>query len=528
MEPHLNAAARTPRRQSCDRCHGQKLRCTRLDNRKTGSCERCLRSGTPCVYSSSLPKGRPSLYRLSEVTPTSRIPSHGANSSVPSNSPDSTSDVPGLSPESPTRPVTAVGPDRQCGRDLQVDSHINTDIQDVDLNLSNSSDVFSDFWAPSWQDGEMGDNMVGIVASSSTYNLDPALKAQSLANFEFPGHIPAESDELSSGGAGEDGPNMGDAGDDAAMDSNSASNYSCSSSRVMFVADQSNFELNMVRLSRLSTRLSQLLGSSRDFLSRTGDTPRPFESNESVSQIKNGVESLFKSINTWLVYGSVVPNSVSPNQADLGPTNPFDLLHHIFSATNQMLEILQSVRVSVESADSSSRPSTSAGPCPSAPDARGHAETGALAATSSSRPPGDSSHHHSYSVVHHLVIACVTLLMNMYVTILVALQRSAHALNPHQAHAADASSGSGPRAQLAEPDNRTMDPTERVHLQLVVVVQMCSYFIRRQNQTLDVLVSSSLGPEAYEPSGPLNAVGELKTEVEQRLRRLEESLHIFV
>ena len=52
-------------RQSCDRCHKQKLRCTRAgnNNNNTGACDRCSRKHAQCVFSSSLPKGRPSMYR---------------------------------------------------------------------------------------------------------------------------------------------------------------------------------------------------------------------------------------------------------------------------------------------------------------------------------------------------------------------------------------------------------------------------------------------------------------------------------
>lgn len=49
----------TPKRQSCDRCHKQKLRCLRPSDGESGACERCTRLKTQCVYSSSLPKGRP-------------------------------------------------------------------------------------------------------------------------------------------------------------------------------------------------------------------------------------------------------------------------------------------------------------------------------------------------------------------------------------------------------------------------------------------------------------------------------------
>ncbi|KAF2444604.1 hypothetical protein P171DRAFT_520737 [Karstenula rhodostoma CBS 690.94] len=60
MIPRSNsAAAAPPQRQSCDRCHRQKLRCIR--NKDNGDvCDRCLSKGAQCVFSSSLPKGRPS------------------------------------------------------------------------------------------------------------------------------------------------------------------------------------------------------------------------------------------------------------------------------------------------------------------------------------------------------------------------------------------------------------------------------------------------------------------------------------
>jgi hypothetical protein len=63
MQTLSGGSVSTPRRQSCDRCHGQKLRCPRPSNGNSGACERCIRSKAQCVYSSSLPKGRPSSYR---------------------------------------------------------------------------------------------------------------------------------------------------------------------------------------------------------------------------------------------------------------------------------------------------------------------------------------------------------------------------------------------------------------------------------------------------------------------------------
>lgn len=49
------------KRYACDRCHGQKLRCPRLDNggNPNGPCTRCQRAGQVCTISSALKTGRP-------------------------------------------------------------------------------------------------------------------------------------------------------------------------------------------------------------------------------------------------------------------------------------------------------------------------------------------------------------------------------------------------------------------------------------------------------------------------------------
>ena len=61
----------TTQRQSCDRCHKQKLRCIRSKSSEGGVCDRCLSKRAQCVYSFSLPKGRPSLQRLAEESNSS-------------------------------------------------------------------------------------------------------------------------------------------------------------------------------------------------------------------------------------------------------------------------------------------------------------------------------------------------------------------------------------------------------------------------------------------------------------------------
>jgi len=64
--PTSSSSSNPPQRQSCDRCHKQKLRCIRNKNQNGGVCDRCLSKRAQCVYSYSLPKGRPSLHRLAD------------------------------------------------------------------------------------------------------------------------------------------------------------------------------------------------------------------------------------------------------------------------------------------------------------------------------------------------------------------------------------------------------------------------------------------------------------------------------
>lgn len=50
----------TTQRLACDRCHGQKLRCSRSSTTASnGACQRCIKAKTHCQYSSPLRLGRP-------------------------------------------------------------------------------------------------------------------------------------------------------------------------------------------------------------------------------------------------------------------------------------------------------------------------------------------------------------------------------------------------------------------------------------------------------------------------------------
>ncbi|KXX75967.1 putative transcriptional regulator LovE [Madurella mycetomatis] len=518
MTPATNTTTATPRRQSCDRCHGQKLRCTRPDNARTGACDRCLRKGAQCAYSSSLPKGRPSLYRLSEASVGSKGSGKSSSASpTPPVTTPSTAETTTVPPALPITPITPAqqGPKTAAGDgDADQDGDIGMDLQSGTFVWPGPIDAFADFWGSWWPEDtnhHILDSMP-VMTPGSTFNLDPALEAETLINLEFPTPFHGSSENVSAEAnkSAIKGPTRQDG---VAPDKNlgeriNRTSNGDTSGPFVFTADKNGVDLSIAHLSRLSTRLSQLLGSSRRFLAEALDPSDKSSTKDPVLQVQLGIEAVFKSINTWLVHGSTNCDSAAFS-LEPAPADGFDLLHHVFSASNHLLEILRHIRVSVVA--NASGPSTPAFPSP--PGSNLSVETTTTTSTSSA-----DGGHPSTSVVHHLVLVCVTLLLNMYLAILIALQRSADTIN----------SSLRERAVTFGGPNDHMDAPSRVHLQLVSVVQLCSYFIKRQNQ---ILVMSNQGPPRENErrqavTVPSDAIADLMAEVEQRLIRLQESLYM--
>ncbi|KAF3766637.1 hypothetical protein M406DRAFT_327767 [Cryphonectria parasitica EP155] len=509
MGPPLNTTTTTPRRQSCDRCHGQKLRCIRPYNRKSGTCERCLRKGVVCVYSSSLPKGRPSLYRLSDVPSAPKSPSSSTAPSSTTTSTragatlDDTSESPNATSPFPAMPASPIQPPRdQQFESTQLDPQIHG---------------FANFWPSWWHDDQIGDSMLGIVPTAiPPFIIDPALETQAaLSVGQDKARTPAGTGSGAGGGAhiDEDGRCLEN---EQAETRSVAKGIHESRSGAASTVNDNGFELSVVHLSRLSTRLSQLLSPSRTFLAEFLHTTWACEDKDSAAQLQLGIEAVFKSVNDWLMQGPAPsgPTAAPPHHLDEEPQSPIDLLQHMLSASSHLLNIVQNVREStVRASEAAPSPSTST-------------TAKATATCGSTYDPHHGSH--AYLVAHQLVIVCVTLLLNMDVTILLALQRSADALKSQQQTAsltvaAPAIINQGMHMGEVQ-GGRTMHKAERVHLQLVTVVQFCAHFIRRQNQTLDMLVASSQLSKLHDPRGSLEAVRELKIEVEQQLKQIQNSL----
>lgn len=127
-------------------------------------------------------------------------------------------------------------------------------------------------------------------------------------------------------------------------------------------------------------------------------------------------------------------------------------------------------------------------------------------------PAGHYSHN---TIICHLVIACHTLLLNVYVAVLIALQ-----------HDVDLRSSYFSAKGTGYVEGET---------QLVMVVQLCAYLLERQRQAVDVYFTPSppspqstqmMTPPTTPPTGNREVVSHLEADIRQRLTRIRQTLRI--
>ncbi len=545
--------ATTPRRQSCDRCHGQKLRCTRAGNRDTGACNRCLRHGSQCVYSASLPKGRPSMYRFAEA--------YTAPSTRPAGPPAPT--TPELCHRHPTspRPASAnVSADaspnksgsRNTDRDINRDNILAGLAQSsmpmpVLTPASTSSSSWS--WPASINWNEMQIDRSEQDQSQPASNLHMTFGAQieggaafldapptnilnwtSTQNGDIEGY--AQNAPLSPTSLHEHGHGLGN---DALDNSSRSSSISM---------DKTRPDVGIAQLSQLSTHLNVLHRSSCT-LAEAARSPCPSRSNIHAHQSPLISDAAFKSVAAWLLHISadtdlvVCPDFPHPTT---DPKNTSDTLHDVFSASHQLLEILRCLH-----ADTVPRTPHSASTVLSSA-ARTHLDFWSSINPEATQPrPAHNnitassyewtkglsggthrSSQYSSTVVRHLVIACYTLLLNIYVEVLIALQRGADLRS----------------YCLSDIDSDTAaDAAPLADIRLVLVAQLCAYLLERQQQAVDAYLSpqsSSVSSSSqnhtpsgsHQPSPPAStyagreAMSSLEMEVQQRLVQLRRTLRI--
>jgi hypothetical protein len=295
------------------------------------------------------------------------------------------------------------------------------------------------------------------------------------------------------------------------------------------VIDKNSPDAGIAQLSQLSTRLYLLYRSSCTLAETAGSSSQSKGRNQP-RQSPLIDDAAFKPVAAWLV-------RVSSNMSLLFRTDPQngletttgDTLHDAFCASHHLLGILRCLQVGVSTGTSTSL--TSPIPASTSTSTEGpHLDywasitpqsasnenfLGYEQRRQSSSYAGPSSQY-SDTVIHHLVIACHTLLLKIYVAVLVALQHDAD-LRSSSLLTGNADAGSD--------------------IRLVLVVQLCFYLIQRQYQAVDLYSSPRSGqqhdlPGSHQPS-PATSTAEnrkkrndLDIEVQQRVLRLRRTLYI--
>ncbi|KAK0668425.1 hypothetical protein QBC41DRAFT_393925 [Cercophora samala] len=508
MAPSSNTGspAPLPRRLSCDRCHYQKLRCTRTGDSQTSTCNRCLRQNAQCVYSSSLPKGRPSMYRLANE----RRPPASPKTADSTNSSTTSSDIP------PPTATTDEVPMPESSS-MQIEASTTTTNEDIDQLLAGAIDPSSAWMYPmEWNDMQIdsGDGEFLNLVHQGGCDLPPTPPSACFTGSQTPMMELFES---------------------------------------ATTIAKSDPDVGIAQLSQLSTRLYPLHRSSISLVETAGSSG---QRSPDIGKHKTQAlidDTAFKAVAKWLVHGVSTNMGILFGAADhslhhnpninpaLQEPTTGDTLNDAFAASHHLLEILRLLQANVTIGNSNDTDASAGGPTdfwrsitPQSTDSSndgvvGYSEGGSKPAPTSApsssygRP---SSSEYSSTVVRHLVIACHTLLLNIYIALLIALQ-----------HDVDLRSSS----LLAGGATGGSEATALADMRLVLVVQLCSYLIKRQHQAVDMYLSfPNTLQQTIEPSSPssntASACGsagsngevrsDLEMEVQQRLSRLRQTLRI--
>ena len=244
--------------------------------------------------------------------------------------------------------------------------------------------------------------------------------------------------------------------------------------------------LVIAQLSQLSTRLSSVRYSSYTLANAA---------ESSSSCLPNGRQTplidaaAFETAGAWLALGQdplnlnvhqpvhISNQSHVPYPSPTPDTRPragHGILHDVFSASHRLLEILRHVQVKSVAEPSSIASSAFTSSAATLGQSSVHLR---LTKGPWSFAPSSGSQQHSHNtmqIIRQLVMACEALLLEIYMAILNALQ--------HDAFHGD-----------------SMNTTALGDITLVLVVQLCSYLIERQQQAVDLCLA---------PQNPLSPLSE--------------------
>ncbi|KAF9740449.1 hypothetical protein PMIN06_003016 [Paraphaeosphaeria minitans] len=373
MIPRSNtAAAAPPQRQSCDRCHRQKLRCIRnKDN--SDVCDRCLSKGAQCVFSSPLPKGRPSsnsrsLRRLTMETKTNVVPQTSAPEVAPqvltscSSAPDRM--APKILPQPMETPIDiSLSTWPWMGATTWEEAQSEMTWDGLDFSVSDVDELLAN--ANAWgSDARAGEDLNSFSPLLSPSMPSPPSYCTHNSVKNGPGNY--ERRHVGNGNSMQ-----------KSMGTNSTSNFPDKSPSVV-----------IGQLSQLSVQLSSLRASSH-ILAQAANFSFGRGPNEGQFSLIDS--AAFESVVAWLPpeEGPVIldpqrSNNISADIPDLqssatqqiGTPNGPGLLRDVFSASHRLMEIIQNLQAD--------------------------------------------------DITRHLIMACEALLLEIYAAILTALQHEAY------------------------------------------------------------------------------------------------------
>ena len=239
--------------------------------------------------------------------------------------------------------------------------------------------------------------------------------------------------------------------------------------------------LVIAQLSQLSTRLSSLRYSSHTLVKVAESSSCRLPNDRQIPLID---AAAFDSVAAWLACGhdsvnmNAHPSVYAPAESEVPCSNPAletkatvgrGILHDVFSASHSLLETLRDLHAkkSVESLNSSTAISAST------PSAASSGQTSMYSRLTKGPWSGSQQQcNNTRQIIRHLVMACGALLLEIYMAVLIALQHDAY-------------------------HGFSTKTTALGDVRLVLVVQLCSYLIDRQQQAVD---------QCLAPQTPLSAL----------------------
>lgn len=190
-----------------------------------------------------------------------------------------------------------------------------------------------------------------------------------------------------------------------------------------------------------------------------------------------------------------------------------EILHSVFSASHYLLDILRFLQRENTTLDTSDVDLwTGLTSEPHSAQVTNKHLTSYFDQTYQSTSFSNESNQYPSTVIRHLVIACHTQILHIYVAVLIALQHDAALKN----------------SQLST-DGLVEDDTR-----IALMVQLCAYLLERQRQAVDLFFAQlpppppmhSMSFQATPPMSNRAMMEHLEIDVQQRIARIQQMLQI--